>query len=126
QPSTAPAQESANAGASTKATPMAEPRLTVLEVDWAAAAASLADVTGLMPAALPVRGRAERTRPPAGSAAPDHRSLALLAHLNATMAQRIAGLSRSAVPVLLPFDVEALLRDQSAGTAPENSARYFG
>src|SRR5690606_3092794 len=79
------------------ATPMEKPRLVMLQADWAAAAASLADVKGLLPSALPARDRDERSRAlrATGSAArhPEAgaRPTALLSQLNAAMAQRIAG-----------------------------------
>ena len=38
-----------------------------------------------------------------------------LARLNGVMSQQFAGLATSPVPVLVPFDVDALLRDQAAG-----------
>ena len=41
------------------------------------------------------------------------------------MAQRFPGVTRSPVPVLLPFDTEALLRDLAAGTAADGNERYL-
>jgi hypothetical protein len=41
------------------------------------------------------------------------------------MAQRFTGLAISPVPVLLPFDTNALLRDQAAGTATAGNERYL-
>ena len=41
------------------------------------------------------------------------------------MSQQLAGLATSPVPVLVPFDVGALLRDQSAGAEPGDPGRYF-
>jgi hypothetical protein len=41
------------------------------------------------------------------------------------MAQRFPGIAQSPVPVLLPFDVTALLRDQALGVAADDQARYL-
>ena len=87
-------------------------------VDWSAALVSLSDGTDLRPAALaaharPARNGASRPIPPA------------LARLNGAMAPRFPGVARSPVPVLLPFDTAALLRDLTAGTADEGNARYL-
>src|SRR4051812_5918791 len=48
-----------------------------------------------------------------------------LARLNGVMSQQFAGLATSPVPVLVPFDIGALLRDQAAGADPVDPARYF-
>ena len=48
-----------------------------------------------------------------------------LTRLNGVMSQRFAGLATSPVPVLVPFDVGALLRDQAAGADPGDPERYF-
>jgi murein DD-endopeptidase MepM/ murein hydrolase activator NlpD len=48
-----------------------------------------------------------------------------LARLNGIMSAHFPALTTSPVPVLLPFDVAARLRDQAGGTVPEADARYF-
>ena len=48
-----------------------------------------------------------------------------LARLNGVMSQQFAGLATSPVPVLVPFDVDALLRDQAAGADAGDAERYF-
>jgi murein DD-endopeptidase MepM/ murein hydrolase activator NlpD len=95
---------------------MKPPRLSFAQIDWPAAVASLASVDALGPAALPANLRAAGLRRTVAPA---------LARLNAVMAQHFTGLATSPVPVLMPFDVEALLRDQAAGTAADGDDRYF-
>ena len=85
---------------------MKPPRLSFAPVDWPAAIATLANADALPPAAMSAKSRLagpSRAVPPA------------LAQLNGVMSQQFAGLATSPVPVLLPFDVDALLRDQAAG-----------
>ena len=53
------------------------------------------------------------------------RAFPALARLNAVMSQRFAGLATSPVPVLLPFDTAALLRDQADGAAATGNERYL-
>ena len=91
---------------------MKPPQLSYAEVDWQTAAASLADVDMLGP---PVRARNSR--------APRHATPAL-ARLNAVMSAHFAALTTSPVPVLLPFDVTARLRDQAEGNVADD-ARYL-
>ena len=50
---------------------------------------------------------------------------AALTRLNGVMSQQFAGLATSPVPVLLPFDVDALLRDQADGTGVGGAERYL-
>ena len=104
-------------GGSSAAQEMKPPRLLFATIDWAAAVATLAEVDALRPApkgalAWPVHADGRRDIPPA------------LVRLNAVMSQRFAGLVTSPVPVLLPFDAAALLRDQAAGTATPGNERY--
>jgi peptidase M23-like protein len=91
------------------------PRLKFAHVDWTAAIASLADAD--MPAAEGVSARLrpgqKRPVPPA------------LARLNTIMSQHFPGLATSPVPVLMPFDVDALMRDQAAGTVDDSNERYL-
>ena len=81
---------------------MQSPVVTLTDVNWEAAAA-----------ALPDRG----TAPPAEA----------FARLNAITDKRFAGIAKSTVPVLLPFDVEAFRKDVADGK-PEaaTSEKYFG
>jgi len=97
---------------------MKPPRLSFAQVDWPAAAATLADVEVLRPTAVAAAFRPAQ----AGATRTADRALA---RLNAVMAQRFTGLAISPVPVLLPFDTDALMRDQAAGTATADNERYL-
>jgi murein DD-endopeptidase MepM/ murein hydrolase activator NlpD len=90
------------------------PRLSFATIDWPAAVATLADTETLGPAVM-----SRRLRPAARRAAPP-----ALARLNTMMSQHFSGLASSPVPVLMPFDVDALLRDQAAG-AETSDERYL-
>ena len=90
-------------GASAAAEEMKPPRLSYAKVDWAEAVAALAGIDELKPLAIPLMSRAAHSMP---------RSLA---RLNNVMSPRFPGIATSPVPVLLPFDTAALLRDQAAG-----------
>ncbi len=81
---------------------MQRPTVTLSEVDWDAAAASLSD---------------QGSQPPAEA----------FAALNAIIGKRFTGIAKSTVPVLLPFDVDAFRKDVSNGK-PETatSEKYFG
>ncbi|MGH6728295.1 MAG: M23 family metallopeptidase [Pseudolabrys sp.] len=78
------------------------PVITRSEVDWDAAAATLPD-----------RG----TKPPAET----------FKRLNAATGKRFAGIEKSTVPVLMPFDIDAFRKD-IADDKPQaaSSERYFG
>ncbi|MEX2036264.1 MAG: M23 family peptidase, partial [Xanthobacteraceae bacterium] len=97
---------------------MKPPRLSFAQVDWPAAAATLADVEVSQPMAVAAAFRPAQ----AGATRTTDRALA---RLNAVMAQRFTGLAISPVPVLLPFDTDALMRDQAAGTATADNERYL-
>src|SRR4029079_6965682 len=71
--------------------------------------------TGL-PAAMSAKSRL---------ASPMRKAPAALVRLNGVMSQQFAGLATSPVPVLLPFDVDGLLRDQAAGTSTGGAERYL-
>jgi hypothetical protein len=78
------------------------PIIALSEVDWDAAAASLLD---------------RAAKPPAEA----------FARLNAVTGKRFAGIDKSSVPVLLPFDVDAYGKDVAAGNADATgSDKYFG
>jgi hypothetical protein len=78
------------------------PRITVTQVDWAAAAAT-----------LPGHG----SEPPAAE----------FARINAQTGKRFPGIDKSSVPVLLPVDLDAFRADLSAGKPDVTSSdKYFG
>ncbi|MBM3531089.1 MAG: M23 family peptidase [Alphaproteobacteria bacterium] len=100
------------------AEPMKLPRVTSAQVDWPAVAEALAGHEALQ---IPENAAQARTGPsgvPAALRPP-------LARLNAAMANRFPGIAQSPVPVLLPFDVTALLRDQAQGVAATDPAQYL-
>ncbi len=94
------------------------PRITRAEVNWDAAVQKLGEIAPLRAvhasAAAAVGGRA-------------------IDRLNAAVAERLPGIASSPVPVLLPFDVDAWLRDRAANLpaspdadpAVDPTARYF-
>ena len=94
------------------------PQIASAKVDWMAALNSLSEVAELRSTALTVPPR----QPRSSSSRPVPRALA---RLNAAMAQRFPGVTRSPVPVLLPFDTGALMRDLAAGNASEGNERYL-
>jgi murein DD-endopeptidase MepM/ murein hydrolase activator NlpD len=94
---------------------MKPPELSYAQVDWPAAVASLADVETLASTVA-----ANRTRSPA-----TRHSYPALSRLNAMMSAHFAGLTTSPVPVLMPFDVAARLRDQAEGDVAEDERRYL-
>lgn len=78
------------------------PTITLSEIDWDAAAATLPGG--------------------AGQSATD-----AFAKLNALSRKRFDGIDKSAVPVLLPFDIETFRKDVDAGNADAvSSDKYFG
>lgn len=87
------------AAAPVAAAEMEAPAITVTKVDWDAAAAT-----------LPTSGQ------PAADA---------FAKTNVQSEKRFAGISKSTVPVLLPFDVEAFAKDDGTPEAA-TSEKYFG
>jgi murein DD-endopeptidase MepM/ murein hydrolase activator NlpD len=97
---------------------MKPPQLSFAKVDWPAATATLADVEVAQPVAVPAAFRPSQASAMRGA---DR----ALAHLNAVMAQRFTGLATSPVPVLLPFDTDALVRDLADGTATADDGRYL-
>ena len=79
------------------------PRIARIEADWSAVKAQLARMEGL------------RSNAAAVDLGYDDGDLA---RLNAATARRFAGIGRSSVPVLLPFDVEAYVRERAKGIEP--------
>jgi hypothetical protein len=91
------------------------PAISVARADWRAALDQLRSEIGTRPSVIPAFTFVSRYRLPAS----DPRSLPALVQLNATTSQIFTGISRSPVPVLLPFDTAAYLearwRDASEG-----------
>ncbi len=106
--SSAFAQDAAPTGATEPApeVEMKNPRLSLAAIDWSEARAKVA-------------GSAE----PAGAGEPATTPDALT-RLNAASEKILPNIAASPVPVLLPFDPAALLRDQAPGAAGDAS-RYF-
>jgi len=97
---------------------MRPPKLLFAKVDWPEAVATLSRADDLRPVVVaaafqPSQGGAMRVADRA------------LTRLNAVMTQRFAGIATTPVPVLLPFNAEALLRDLANGTAANDDARYL-
>jgi hypothetical protein len=106
------------AGVGCAAEEMKPPRLTFAEVDWAAAVATIPAniMQGPLNAGTRLRmthGGGARNAPPA------------LSRLNNIMAQRFSGLATSPVPVLLPFNTDALLNDHANGADTGDNERYL-
>ncbi len=81
---------------------MESPAITLTDINWEAAAATLPD-----------RG----SEPPAEA----------FARLNAITGKRFAGIEKSTVPVLLPFDIDTFRKDVADGKAEAaTSDKYFG
>jgi hypothetical protein len=97
------------------------PAISTVRVDWRAALDQLRTEINAQPAVAPAFTFARRYRLPAY----DPRSLPALVQLNAVTSQFFAGIGRSPVPVLLPFDTAAYLDARMSG-APSSLpvARY--
>jgi hypothetical protein len=87
------------------------PRITRADVDWRNAAAGLSALTPL---------QAVQASAGAPAASSD------FSRLNAATVERLPGIDRSSVPVLLPFDVETYLRDHNASHLADDPAYFFG
>ncbi len=98
---------------------MSAPRLTSAQVDWTAALRALAVNETLRDAASAASYRPVRRQSYAPRVPP------VLGRLNAATAPRFPGIARSPVPVLLPIDTDALLRDLDAGRADGGDAPYL-
>jgi murein DD-endopeptidase MepM/ murein hydrolase activator NlpD len=96
------------AAAQEAAPQLQSPRVSAADIDWSAVRAALADLDPLIS-----HGDA------GGASLPD-----ALTRLNAATAKVFPEIAASPVPVLLPFDTAAYLRDAAAGTAGDNS-RYL-
>jgi hypothetical protein len=97
------------------------PAISTVRVDWRAALDQLRTEISAQPAVAPAFTFARRYR----LSAHDPRSLPALVQLNAVTSQFFAGIARSPVPVLLPFDTAAYL-DARMNGAPSSLpvARY--
>ena len=102
-------------GAQSAAQDVQSPHLSFASIDWPAAIATLPIVEPRPTAMMSARSRRDGG---SRTAAPG------LARLNGLMSQQFAGLATSPVPVLVPFDLAALLHDQAAGTAG-TAEHYF-
>jgi hypothetical protein len=89
------------------------PAITAARVEWHAALDQLRTEIGTQPAVVPSFTFFGRRRLPAF----DPRSVPALVQLNAVTSQIFAGIGRSPVPVLLPFDTAAFL-DAQLNDAP--------
>ena len=102
---------------------MKPPRMTVARVDWDAVAAALASLEPLQAA----QARLDTASAQSAAVKPDNAVATKLAQLNATTSQLFPNIAASAVPVLLPLDVDTFLREQPNGEiAPEARKRYLG
>jgi hypothetical protein len=84
---------------------MTDPRITTMDVDWNAARTALAPFDPQ----------------PAGDEAADATPTDALERLSDATAKIFPKAAASGVPVLLPFDTAAFLRDQAQGTAGDNN-----
>jgi hypothetical protein len=91
------------------------PAISTVRAEWRAALDELRFEIGTKPSVAPAFTFSSRSRLP-GS---DPRSMPALVQLNAVTSGIFVGISRSAVPVLLPFDTAAYL-DVRWNGAPEN------
>ena len=88
------------------------PSITAVRVEWRAVVDQLRTEIGTRPAIASRFTFAGQRRVPAW----DPRATPALVQLNAINASMFAGIGRSPVPVLLPFDTAGYLEDQSDGT----------
>jgi hypothetical protein len=103
--------------AATEPERMQPPRLTTAEVDWTGALNALAGIPELNASVLASNPKPAQSDvisvPPA------------LARLNAVMGVRFPGIVTSPIPVLLPFDAAALLREIANRDASDDNDRYM-
>ena len=97
------------------------PVISVAHADWRAALDQLHTEIGTQPAVMPAFTFVGRHR----LAAADPRSMPALIQLNATTSQIFTGISRSSVPVLLPFDTAAYLDAEWHGALESLSLAHF-
>jgi murein DD-endopeptidase MepM/ murein hydrolase activator NlpD len=94
---------------------MKAPHISRADADWNAVAVELRALAPLQVRALSAETDAET---PPEVPAP-------LAALNRLTGERFAKIADSPVPVLLPFDTEAFLRDRTAGAAAESAGNAY-
>src|SRR5262245_9588246 len=92
---------------------MKGPRIAITQVDWQAVAAELSAIDALKPAAEPANKAAEQSDLPQAATAD------LFARFNRMTGERFAGIARSPVPVLLPFDSASFVRDHIAAQSTD-------
>ena len=101
---------------------MKPPRLEHINPDWNAVAADLA-------ALAPQPATSAQSPAPAGKATPGAvpaPGAASLGDLNRATAELFPGITTSAVPVLLPFDTAAFLKDRAGGVVKPRDAYLAG
>jgi len=97
------------------------PLISAARIEWRAAIDQFRSEIGAQSAIGPTFSFARRRQLPAS----DPRSMPALVQLNALTSQFFAGIGRSAVPVLLPFDTAAFVHAQLNGsTAGLSLSRY--
>jgi murein DD-endopeptidase MepM/ murein hydrolase activator NlpD len=96
----------------TSANEFRTPSITAVRVEWRAVVDQLRSEIGSQPAIASRFSFASRQR----MAASDPRATPALVQLNAVNSSIFAGIGRSPVPVLLPFDTAAYLEVQASGT----------
>ncbi len=97
---------------------MQPPQIVTARVDWLAALRELSAIPEFRAPAITFRDRRSLSRANRPLPRP-------LRRLNAAMGPRFPGVEQSPVPVLLPFDSTALVRDIHNGAAPDGSERYL-
>ena len=105
-----PVKDSAETSTEAQASAMNSPRVSSMDIDWVAARASLA-------------GLDELAAHDDTSSAP---SLDLLGRLNAATGTIFPKIATTPVPVLLPFDTAAFLRDRAQGQTGDSSKYLSG
>lgn len=96
------------------------PSITTVRVEWRAVLDQLRSEISSRPAIAPRFTFAGRQHMPAS----DPRATPALVQLNAVNSSIFAGIGRSPVPVLLPFDTAAYLEAQAGGTPNPAVARF--
>ena len=97
------------------------PAISAVRVEWPAALDQLRSEIGTRPAVVPAFTFSSRRRLPAF----DPRSMPALVQLNAVTSQIFAGIGRSPVPVLLPFDTAAFLDRQLKGASASFPVSHY-
>lgn len=103
------------------AEPFRTPSISAVHVEWRAALDQLKSELSPRPAVARRFTFATRRTVPAS----DPRSMPAFEQLNAVTSQVFTGISRSPIPVLLPFDTAAYLNDRADGTPDSFSAAHY-